>query len=130
MSRIRIDQAAIQTALRAVATAEAEEVTARATVTEHEKRMELLRWAQQQAAYEYHNNISGSGLYMTAYGSSRSHMNRCNAAMDRKQQVDQKYQELMASCQNDIRAATRVHDRAVEKVRQAKADLTRAERGF
>jgi arginyl-tRNA--protein-N-Asp/Glu arginylyltransferase len=130
MSRIRIDPAAIQTAERAVATAEAELVTAKETLSQQESRMETIRWAQQQAAYEYHNNISGSGLYMTAYGSSRSHMNKCNAAMDWKQSVDQKYRENIEDCQRQIREASRVYDRAAEKVCQAKEDLTHAQRGF
>ena len=130
MSRIHIDPEAIQTAEKALETAEMEEVTARSTLTQQEHRMEIIRWAQQQAAFEYHNSISGSGLYMTAYGSSRRHMNRCNAAMDRKQKIDCKYQENIEDCQRHIQWAAEIHTKAAEKVRQAKEDLTRAKRGF
>ena len=98
MSRIHIDPEAIQTAEKALETAETEEVTARSTLTQQEHRMEIIRWAQQQAAFEYHNSISGSGLYMTAYGSSRRHMNRCNAAMDRKQEIDCKCIPFVCEC--------------------------------
>ena len=93
MSRIRIDPAAIQSAETALATAEAAEVEARAILTEIELRRDTIRWAQQQAAHEYHSSTSASWLYMTAYGSSRRHLNQCNANMDRKQAIDRKYQE-------------------------------------
>ena len=130
MSQIRIDPVAIQAAKEAVILAEAELVTAKENLSQQELRMETIRWAQQQAAYEYHNNISGSGLYLTAYGSSRRHMNRCNAAMDRKQEIDRKYQENIADCQSQMQAASQVYDRAAEKLRLAKEDLVRAQRGF
>ena len=130
MSRIRIDLAAIEAAELRVATAEREEVEAREALAPHELRMETLRWAQQQAGYEYHNNISGSGLYMTAYGSTRRHINRCNASMDRKEKIDRKYMENIEDCQLQLNVASQIHDAAVEKVRQAKEDLRRARRGF
>jgi uncharacterized protein YukE len=130
MSQIRINPVAIQAAEEAVTAAEAELLTAKETLSQQELRMETIRWAQQQAAYEYHNNISGCGLYLTAYGSSRSHMNRCNAVMDRKQEIDRKYQENIEDCQRQMQAASQVYDRAGEKLRLAKEDLTRAQRGF
>ena len=130
MSRIHINPEAIQEAEKALEAAETEEVTARSTLTQQEQRMELIRWAQQQASHEYHSSISGSGLYMTAYGSSRRHMNQCNAAMDRKEKIDCKYQENIEDCQRHIQWATEIHDKTVEKVRQAKEALTRAKRGF
>jgi hypothetical protein len=130
MSRFRIDLVAIQAAEIAVAAAETKELEARTELGQHELRMQTLRWAQQQAGYEYHNHISGSGLYMTAYGSSRRHTNRCNAAMDRKEQIDRKYVENMEDCQLRINEAAQIHDETVEKVRQAKEVLRNARRGF
>ena len=50
--------------------------------------------------------------------------------MDRKQEIDRKYQENIEDCQRQMQAATQVYDKAAEKVRLAKEDLTRAQRGF
>ena len=130
LSRFHIDPTAIEASEEAVAKAKTEELEAREAVSQEELRMETIRWAQQQASHEYHSNISGSGLYMTAYGSSRRHMNRCNAAMDAKERIDRKYEENIDDCQRCLRSATEIHDKAVEKVRQATETLVRAKRGF
>jgi hypothetical protein len=100
------------------------------SLTEIELRRDSIRWAQQQAAHEYHSSTSASGLYMTAYGSSRRHLNQCNANMDRKQAIDRKYQENLDDVAEDLRWAGQKHDNAVEKVRQGSEELRSAQRGF
>ena len=130
MSRIRIDPATIEAAVKAVSEAEEEEVTARSVLTEIEERINLIRWAHEQSNYEYHSSTSASGLYMTAYGSSRRHLAKCNANMDRKEAIDKKFHENLADAQTDREGAEKKHDRAVEKLRQAKEQLCRAQRGF
>jgi len=130
MSRIRIDAAAIEAAEIEVTAAESKELEAREALAEQELYRHNLGQAYRQACYEYHNAVSGSGLYMTAYGSSRRHMNKCNAAMDRKEALDRQYMENVEACQVLIRAAAEEHDKAVEKVREAREILRSARRGF
>ena len=130
MSRIRIDPTAIATAQAAVALAETEESETRRILSELEQRKQTIQWGHRQAGYEHHSRTSASGLYMTAYGSSRRHTDRCNQNMDFKERVDQKFEENLADVQKDIKEAEKAHDRAVEKLRQAKETLCSAERGF
>ena len=130
MSRIRIDPVAVEAALKAVSEAEDEEIGARSILTEIEERINLIRWAHEQANYEHHASTSASGLYLTAYGSSRRHLDKCNANMDRKEAIDKKYHENLADAQTDREWAEQKHDETVEKVRKAKEDLCRAQRGF
>ena len=125
-----LDGAAIMRIQNKLALAEEEETATRKVLSEHEQRRQTLLWAHQQAGYEHHQRTSASGLYMTAYGSSKRHTARCNANMDFKERIDQKFQENLADVQKDIREATTAHDKAVEKVRDAKEELRRAERGF
>jgi uncharacterized protein YukE len=130
MSQIRIDPEAIRTAEQALALAETEETETRKVVNELETRRSTIQWAHQVAGHEHHSSTSASGLYMTGYGTSRRHMERCNQNMDRKESIDRTFEENMADVRRELVTAERAHDRAVEKVRQAKEDLRRAERGF
>ena len=130
MSRIRIDQKVIEKAKEDVKSAEEEEIEARGILGEIELRRNTILWAHQQAGYEYHTTTSASGLYMTGYGSSRRHTDRCNSHMDRKQAIDQKFRENMVDVQGDIQWGQDKLDAAVEKLRKTKEALQRAERGF
>ena len=130
MSRIRIDPAAVEAAQQVLEEAEAKEVEARSVLTEIEQRRDLIRWAHQQANHEHHSGTSASGLYMTPYGSSRRHLDECNANMDRKEAVDRKYEENLEDVKIDLDWAEKKHDEAVKKVREATEQLCRAKRGF
>ena len=130
MSRIRIDPAVVEAAEKVVQEAETEEVEARGIVTEIEQRKDLIRWAHQQANHEHHSRTSASGLYMEAYGSSRRHMDECNANMDKKEAIDRKFEENMNDVQKDLEWSEKKHDNAVEKLREATEQLCRAKRGF
>ena len=130
MSRIRIDPAAVQAAEEILQEAETEQVEAKEILTEIEARRDLIQWAHQQANHEHHSRTSASGLYLQAYGSSRRHMDKCNANMDKKEAIDRKYEENMNDVQQDLDWAGKKHDKAVKKVREAVEQLCRAKRGF
>jgi chromosome segregation ATPase len=130
MSRIRIDPAAIQEAERAVANAEVEETSARAVVNQLEEQKRTLQWNHQRAGYEHHSATSAAGLYMTAYGSSRAHTDRCNRNMDRKEAVDQEFERNMEALRNELKTAEKNYEEALKKLVDARSQLTSAKRGF
>ena len=122
------DGATIMLAQNALANAKSEVAAAKLALSTQEQRKQTLLWAHQQAGYEHHQRTSASGLYMTAYGSSRSHMDRCNANMDFKERIDRKHEENLADCQSQIRQYEKDLEKAERKVSEAEEALRRLER--
>ena len=130
MSQINIDPRLIETAQSAVELAESRELATRSTLNDLEDQKKTLRINHRQACYDHHMHTSASGLYMTAYGSTPSHLQRCNENMDRKEELDRNFDSALKALQLLLNEAERMHDISIQELETAKYDLIRAQRGF